>query len=567
MRNIKNIKIIITTLCVVVVGAGIIFYACKKEYNSQNVKEKIKMHKSSSHYNGELIQSLMEDFIVEQLTNVINSFDIEQQNGILAFQTEEDVNAIYDTLIYFSNMFDNAMLTDVNYVKYTKTDSFPDFPILYAFEVILGFNSLRATIEEQMLALEENEGISDECDPDNHFIVSDYLRTILSPDCELIIGSWIYLYGEIQNLLIPDLNFEKLTTVKYLWHTHGELMGTFYAFQDNLAVYNSHKSTNSCDTSCCNIDYIKEYLHYNTDCPRTYSFIFDISCPYIGCITNCLWNFGDGTTSTLYGPTHTYANSGQYLVTFTVRTLHGDSCSVSKYINVTDCKTTISTTTFEKNPSVSELTGYYQSKSSHCDNLAPVSYLWHFTSNGSNSTEEKPEHIYNMDGTYYVYLTVTFSDGCIARDTIKEIVRGTGNTCVYFSGDKNKKIPLSSGYRLKHCFSAYNVFPFFRIVVKSVHKKQKENGNWKRAKAYYLWVTFDGIIRIPLLFQDNCMHSISVSPLGLTNYNKKVINYDYGVGEIFKVGHEELFSQYKVKTTSSSSQYSNYNALKLHDRN
>lgn len=37
-----------------------------------------------------------------------------------------------------------------------------------------------------------------------------------------------------------------------------------------------------------------------------------------GSITTYLWNFGDGTTSTLAAPTHTYATAGSKTVTLTV---------------------------------------------------------------------------------------------------------------------------------------------------------------------------------------------------------------------------------------------------------
>lgn len=49
-----------------------------------------------------------------------------------------------------------------------------------------------------------------------------------------------------------------------------------------------------------------------------------------GGITSVLWNFGDGTTSTQYNPTHTYANAGTYNVCLQVT----DACD-----NTTSCQT------------------------------------------------------------------------------------------------------------------------------------------------------------------------------------------------------------------------------------
>ena len=38
----------------------------------------------------------------------------------------------------------------------------------------------------------------------------------------------------------------------------------------------------------------------------------------VGVITSRLWNFGDGSTSTLANPTHLYTQPGEYTVTMTV---------------------------------------------------------------------------------------------------------------------------------------------------------------------------------------------------------------------------------------------------------
>lgn len=53
-------------------------------------------------------------------------------------------------------------------------------------------------------------------------------------------------------------------------------------------------------------------------------------------ITDWLWNFGDGTTSTNQNPTHSYATPGVYTITLSVTSVDGTSVS-SKSIDVVDC--------------------------------------------------------------------------------------------------------------------------------------------------------------------------------------------------------------------------------------
>ncbi len=60
------------------------------------------------------------------------------------------------------------------------------------------------------------------------------------------------------------------------------------------------------------------------------------------------WNFGDGASSTLLSPTHTYASAGNFSVTFTVSDGSGTSQSVTKTVAVVACCTTPTITT---NPS------------------------------------------------------------------------------------------------------------------------------------------------------------------------------------------------------------------------
>lgn len=53
-------------------------------------------------------------------------------------------------------------------------------------------------------------------------------------------------------------------------------------------------------------------------------------------ITKCMWNFGDGNTSTEMSPVHTYADDGKYKVELTVVGLYGNEVLMSDSIAVDD---------------------------------------------------------------------------------------------------------------------------------------------------------------------------------------------------------------------------------------
>lgn len=68
-------------------------------------------------------------------------------------------------------------------------------------------------------------------------------------------------------------------------------------------------------------------------CSTTVQFT-DISTSNIGSVASWAWTFGDGTTSTLQNPTHTYANNGVYSVSLTITDNSGCTNSFTKDITI-----------------------------------------------------------------------------------------------------------------------------------------------------------------------------------------------------------------------------------------
>ena len=117
--------------------------------------------------------------------------------------------------------------------------------------------------------------------------------------------------------------------------------------------------------------------------------------------TNWLWDFGDGNTSTVENPSHTYAASGNYTVCLTTVTACGvdSSCAL---INVIICSNPNATFTETNNdPSFDFTDG--------STTTGTVTYAWDF-GDGNTSVQQNPTHTYVDNGTYTVWLTIT--DDC-----------------------------------------------------------------------------------------------------------------------------------------------------------
>lgn len=113
-----------------------------------------------------------------------------------------------------------------------------------------------------------------------------------------------------------------------------------------------------------------------------------------------LWNFGDGNTSTLTNPSHTYLTSGNYTVTLIGYGAGGcnDTLIRTTYIHVITPPNL--TDSFTINPA-SECVGELISFTNNSTNA--TSYLWNF-GDGNTSTATNPTHTYTLLGSYNVTL-------------------------------------------------------------------------------------------------------------------------------------------------------------------
>jgi gliding motility-associated-like protein len=124
-----------------------------------------------------------------------------------------------------------------------------------------------------------------------------------------------------------------------------------------------------------------------------------------------LWIFGDGTTSTLANPSHTYNTLGVYTVTLVTYGPNGcnDSLIKPNYINVTAPTMNISIS----NPVTCGAPANVTFTTSTNSVFPVTSYLWNF---GDGSPvlpiTGTATHLYNTSGTYTVTLTYTTNPGC-----------------------------------------------------------------------------------------------------------------------------------------------------------
>ncbi len=135
-----------------------------------------------------------------------------------------------------------------------------------------------------------------------------------------------------------------------------------------------------------------------------------------GTIASYAWTFGDGGTSTLQNPSHTYLSAGNYTAALTVTDNQGATGSATVNVTVGSNQPPTAgasaTPTSGKAPLLVSFTG-----SGTDSDGTIVSYAWTF-GDGGTSTLQNPSHTYSSVGVYTATLTVTDNAGARASASV-----------------------------------------------------------------------------------------------------------------------------------------------------
>jgi PKD repeat protein len=138
-----------------------------------------------------------------------------------------------------------------------------------------------------------------------------------------------------------------------------------------------------------------------------------------GDIKECLWNFGDNTTSTELKPTHEYAAFGEYKVCLIITTASGCKSDYCAVVKVAD-KPVVSGCAFDlvvkPKPETPNTFLFYA-----ISRVEITAQKWSF-GDGGVSELANPEHKFEKPGIYEIKCTITTKDGCTETRTIKHAV-------------------------------------------------------------------------------------------------------------------------------------------------
>lgn len=117
------------------------------------------------------------------------------------------------------------------------------------------------------------------------------------------------------------------------------------------------------------------------------------------------WQFGDGKTSTIFNPTHTYPSNGLYDVTLISTTTDNCKDTIKKRIVVNPLPVSRYSV---QNTCSGKISQFYDSS---LISTGSIKWFWDFGDGGTSSLQN-PSHQFVSVGTYNVILKVTSDSGC-----------------------------------------------------------------------------------------------------------------------------------------------------------
>lgn len=142
-----------------------------------------------------------------------------------------------------------------------------------------------------------------------------------------------------------------------------------------------------------------------------------------------LWDFGDGTTSTLANPTHVYTSTGTYTVTLTLTNANGCSLDSVQVDLISVVKPTAGFTAAPTSANCPPLLAVFTDQSSS----DVISWEWDF-GDATSSIIQNPGHLFVTSGSFPVSLLVTNANGCSDYLLVDSLIAVNGPTGTFTVG-------------------------------------------------------------------------------------------------------------------------------------
>jgi PKD repeat protein len=353
-------------------------------------------------------------------------------------------------------------------------DSTDHEPALRDFEHYFSFVSLRQNLNNALDTVLLN-GTWPAVDPDEHFIASPILRTVINPKLEVKIGDIIYKF------------INKCTTL--------EIKNSDWTLLSNIDAHMPNIMADLIDT---NVYIIANNFDCNSLQPNFYYTLIGTNYTFVdaslGSPTSYYWDFGEvAAPSTLSTPPSFSASSTtDFSVTLVTQDGNGNLNKVKKEYKRSPCNAVADFAW-----TTSALTANFTDESKPSDLSTITTWSWDF-GDGNTSTAPSPLHTYSKQNTYSVTLTITDNSGCVKSRKLNVVVKQT-DVCCFGGGDIHVDyIDYDGGHhKIKSKFYITNVIFYFEVGVKTYNFEKGFLGIWWQKKTDVIRANFGGTLYTP----------------------------------------------------------------------
>lgn len=229
-----------------------------------------------------------------------------------------------------------------------------------------------------------------------------------------------------------------------------------------------------------------------------------------GVLTEWLWLFGDGGTSTAQSPTHVYENAGDYSVTLSVKNSHGCQTARIKENSVTIPGVRSFFAADKEISCAFPIDIAFTNTSTGAGNLT---HQWNF-GDGSTSTLANPVHTFNQPGDFEVSLIVHDANQCTG--TYRKVIKIANEGGIDFTSDI-----------VKTCIGS--PITLTEIPQKNVLSLQWDFGNNQTSSSHNPVITYTsaGVYTITLeaLLEGNTCSSVVKKQIEIINDPEPIFNH------------------------------------------
>ncbi|MBU0486698.1 MAG: PKD domain-containing protein [Bacteroidetes bacterium] len=275
--------------------------------------------------------------------------------------------------------------------------------------------------------------------------IDSYCDTVIVEDIPFCEASFTYFHNTCPNCtgdyFFIDVSPED-TITHWLWvfgdGTYSNLQHPTHRFDTigNFSVCLTIQNSSGCEASkCLNmlIDSVytpscSAHINYEEDTayflPNTYRFYSYVQLS--GLVTQRYWDFGDGYSTNIQNPRHTFSDTGTFQVCFTVETNDGCTATACDSIYIA--------------PGVPPCNAFFELETDVCGDFC-VSFhdlsngsfshsLWSF-GDGDSSDIQNPEHTFSEEGHYLVCLQISDSaTGCFSEYCDSVLIESSIQPCI-----------------------------------------------------------------------------------------------------------------------------------------